>query len=127
MSSIEGGYDFITKFSSFTAKDYAETVSKKNSDIADEKAKKLIKYIEKRYEDRIKNALRNDPRCHGINITLPHFKRVKNQDIQDKVEKMIENHFRALGFEATVHQGNHCSCVLDFVCHYGEFYIRLNW
>ncbi len=127
MSEIDGGRDFITKFSSYTAKEYAEAVNKKNTDEATKRANKLIKYVEDCYERKIKQALNRDKNCHGVGISLPYFQRVSNEDIQDKVRTLVEDHFRRLGFSTSLYQGRHCKCVFDIICNHGTFHIRLNW
>ena len=127
MNTVDGNCNSITKFLNVSAHEYAKNIEEKNNDIAFRKATKLIKYIESRYEEKIKETLRKDPKCRHTVITLPYFQKASNGDIQERVEKIIEAHFESLGFFANVVLERHCNCILDYVCNHKNFYIRIDW
>ena len=127
MNTVDGNCNSITKFLNVSAHEYAKNIEEKNNDIAFKKATKLIKYIESRYEKKIKETLRKDPKCRYTVITLPFFQKASNGDIQERVEKIVESHFESLGFIAKVVLERNCDCILNYVCNYNSFIIRLNW
>lgn len=127
MNTIDGNYNSITKFLNVSAQEYAKNIENKNNDIALKKATKLIKYIESCYEKKIKETLRKDPKCRYTVVTLPFYQRASNWDIQERVEKIVEANFKSLGFSAKVVLKRNCDCILNYVCNYNSFYIRLDW
>ena len=127
MSSIEGNYDFITKFSNISAEAYAEAIEEKNSKIAKDKATKIIKYIEKRYEAKVKKALERNVKCHFVEISLPYFWDVKDKNIYNAVNAFVSEHFKPLGFHVGLHQGKKCDCIFDCICNRNRFYAEMSW
>ena len=117
----------VMKFSSIMANSYAEEIGIKQDKIATEKANKLIKYIESKYEKKIKKAIRKNKNSSYVDIEFPCFSKIKNNDVFDKVVKLVEEHFRNLGFRATVFDAKIChDCMFDFICNGGDS-IRLYW
>lgn len=127
MAGVDGDYNLLTKFSKFTAEEYAKSIKEKNLSIASVKASKLIKYIEKRYESKIKKALEKNPNCNTVTIALPYLLRINNDGILMDVEKIIEEHFKTLGFNVYMRQDSLCDCMFDIICNRNRFYIKLDW
>ena len=116
------------KFSSDAANSYASSVAEKQKDIAKEKANRLIKYIESKYEKKIKKAIMKEVGSSYVDIRLPYFSKIKNDDVYLKVAAIVENHFKNLGFRADMTMGDSCNCPFDMLCNYTDgFKIRLYW
>lgn len=117
----------LTKFSREAAETYAQTVADKKLDIASKKADSIIKYVEARYEKKIKNGIEKNKNCREISIILPYTKRCKSQDMFSEVETIVREHFKKLGFAVALHDGEHCSCIFDFMCNCESFYMSMSW
>ena len=123
------------KFSSDAANSYASSVAEKQKDIAEkqkdiakEKANRLIKYIESKYEKKIKKAIMKKIGSSYVDISLPYFSKIKNEDVYSKVANIVEDHFRNLGFRTSMTMGDSCNCPFDILCNYRDgFNIRLYW
>ena len=119
------------KFSKASVEAYNEKVQeereKERQMLASKKANELIKYIESRYEKKIKKSLSNGVNTHSINITLPYLKRIHNDDIFFMVDSLLKKHFNALGFTIGMYDGKHCPCLLDFICNEKEFCVKMYW
>ena len=116
------------KFSSAMATSYAEEVGIKQDKIASEKANKLIKYIESKYEQKIKKEIKKNKDSSYVDIKLPLFSKIKNANVFDKVVKLVEGHFRNLGFRAVMSRGicGDDECILFDICNSRDK-IRLYW
>ena len=117
----------ITKFSREAAETYAQTVADKKLDIASKKADSIIKYVEARYEKKIKNGIEKNNNCREISIILPRAKRCKDNNVFSEVEAIVRAHFKKLGFAVALHDGHSCSCLFDFICNHDSFYMSMTW
>ena len=115
------------KFSKASVEAYNKKVQEERQMLASKKANELIKYIESRYEKKIKKSLRNGVNTHSIKITLPYLKRIHNDDIFFMVDSLLKRHFNALGFSIGMYDGKHCPCLLDFICNKREFCVKMSW
>lgn len=116
------------KFYSEAANSYASSVAEKQKEIAREKANKLIKYIETKYEKKIKKAITKKIGSSYVDISLPYFSKIKDKDVYSKVAVIVEGHFKNLGFKTLMTMGHSCNCPFDILCHYTDnFKIRLYW
>lgn len=127
MVRLDGDCNLLTKFSNISAEAYAEAIEEKNSKIAKDKATKIIKYIEKRYEAKVKKALERDVKCHLVDISLPYFWDVKDKNIYKVVNTFVSEHFKPLGFHVELHQGKKCGCIFDCICNGNRFYAEMSW
>jgi len=117
----------IKKFSREAAEVYAQAVADRKSDNASKEADSIIKYIEARYEKKIKKEIDKNKNCRGIDIILPRTKRCKDQSMFSDVETMVKEHFNKLGFAVSLHDGKSCKCIFDFICNCNGFYASMSW
>lgn len=118
----------LMKFSSEMANSYADKVNEEQNKEAKKRADKLIKYIESRYEGKIKKAIMKKIGSSYVDISLPYFSKIKNEDVYSKVANIVENYFINLGFRACMTKGRSCNCPFDILCNYRDgFNIRLYW
>lgn len=115
--------DNSMKFSSDAAKAYAERIAEKEEKLAVKTANRLIKYIEARYEKKIKKVLDNGSNESSVNIVLPCFTKIVNKT----VITLVESHFSELGFDGRIIKGNKCGCPFDFLCNYDWLQFKLTW
>ncbi len=128
MVMITNEIETSMKFSSDAANSYASSVAEKQKEIAREKANKLIKYIETKYEKKIKKAIMKKICSSYVDISLPYFSKIKDENMYSKVAVIVEDHFRNLGFRTRMTMGHSCNCPFDIFCHYtDDFKIRLYW
>ena len=116
----------IIKFSSSMAESYSDSIAERLAKEAKEKADKVIKHIDRRYEKEIKRAINANRNTRRTVFTLSPFLKIK-QEIWGDVNDIVRSHYKGLGFSVSLENaGTLCECLFDRLCN-GKVEVTIIW
>lgn len=127
--------ELLDKFSKNGAISYSDAAKERENVNIEKAAKRIINYIDSRYEGDIKAAIDRNYNCRKIKMSLPRAcnpKKLSSNEaawggILRDLDNAVNKHFAELGFYITLKNGNSCGCLFDCICNRGEFVAEITW
>ena len=116
----------LSKFSAEGAVSFSDIAAKRRKAELNKEAIEIINFVSKRYEKIIKKEVSKNYKCREVQIGLGYFHKLLDKEFF-KVDEIIREHFRVLGFGTRLVRGQKCDCWFNIVCNYNQFYLCLSW